>query len=112
MNVRVDQRQEWAQILDESWRVMKYRFYDEKMHGKDWNAMRAKYEPLLAFMALRTGRPVRLVLTLEETFQAVRRGAAQVHVRSGFRRDGREFAGRCSNVQRRGRLRPNWQCTA
>ena len=39
-------------------------------------------------MALKTGRPVRLVLTLEETFQAVRRGAAQVHVRSGFRRDG------------------------
>ncbi len=48
----------------------------------------AKYEPLLAFMALRLGRPVRLVLTLEETFQAVRRGAAQVRVRSGFRHDG------------------------
>jgi CO/xanthine dehydrogenase Mo-binding subunit len=48
----------------------------------------AKYEPLLAFMALATGRPVRLVLTLEETFQAVRRGAAEVHVRTGFRRDG------------------------
>ena len=37
----------------------------------------AKYEPLLAFMALATGRPVRLVLTLEETFQAVRRGDAR-----------------------------------
>ena len=49
----------------------------------------AKYEPLLAFMALRAGRPVRLVLTLEETFQAVRRGASRVHVRSGFRDDGR-----------------------
>jgi CO/xanthine dehydrogenase Mo-binding subunit len=49
----------------------------------------AKYEPLLAFMARRAGRPVRLVLTLEETFQAVRRGAARVHVRSGFKRDGR-----------------------
>jgi CO/xanthine dehydrogenase Mo-binding subunit len=48
----------------------------------------AKYEPLLAFMALRLGRPVRLVLTLEETFQAVRRGAAEVTVRSGFTRDG------------------------
>ncbi|MDF2735073.1 MAG: Xanthine dehydrogenase, molybdenum binding subunit apoprotein [Chloroflexota bacterium] len=48
----------------------------------------AKYEPLLAFMALKMGRPVRLVLTLEETFQAVRRGAAQVRVRSGFRSDG------------------------
>ena len=48
----------------------------------------AKYEPLLAFMAQRTGRLVRLVLTLEETFQAVRRGAAEVRVRAGFRRDG------------------------
>ena len=48
----------------------------------------AKYEPLLAFMALATGRPVRLVLTLEETFQAVRRGAAEVHVRTGFAPDG------------------------
>ena len=48
----------------------------------------AKYEPLLAFMALATSRPVKLVLSLEETFQAVRRGAAEVHVRTGFRRDG------------------------
>lgn len=50
VNVRVDQRDEWAQILDESWRVMKYRFYDEKMHGKDWNAIKAKYEPLLKYV--------------------------------------------------------------
>ena len=49
----------------------------------------AKYEPLVAFMALRASRPVRLVLTLEETFQAVRRGASEVRVRSGLRRDGR-----------------------
>ena len=48
----------------------------------------AKYEPLLAFMARRAGRPVRLVLTLEETFQAVRRAASEVRVRAGFRRDG------------------------
>jgi len=48
----------------------------------------AKYEPLVAFMALRAGRPVRLVLTLEETFQAVRRGASEIRVRSGFRHDG------------------------
>jgi len=43
-----------------------------------------KFEPLLAFLALRTGRPCRLVLTLEETFQAVRRTAARVRVRTGF----------------------------
>jgi len=48
----------------------------------------AKYEPLLAFMALAADRPVRLTLTLEETFQAVRRGASRVRVRSGFLADG------------------------
>jgi tricorn protease len=45
--VRVDRRAEWNQIFDEAWRVMKYRFYDAAMHGHDWKAIRAKYEPLL-----------------------------------------------------------------
>ena len=52
--------------------------------GKGW----PKFEPLLAFLALSTGRPVRLVLTLEETFQAVRRTSARVHARTGFDRAG------------------------
>ena len=47
-----------------------------------------KYEPLVALMALRAGRPVRLVLSLEETFQAVRRASCEVHVRTGVNRDG------------------------
>ena len=50
ITVRVDEREEWAQIFNESWRVMKYRFYDEKMHGKDWAGIRARYEPLLKFV--------------------------------------------------------------
>jgi len=48
----------------------------------------AKYEPVVAFAALKTGRPVRLVLSLEETFQAMRRAACETRVRSGFKRDG------------------------
>ena len=27
---------------------MKYRFYDENMHGRDWDAIKAHYKPLLA----------------------------------------------------------------
>lgn len=50
LTVKVDKREEWAQILDEAWRVMKYRFYDEKMHGRDWAAIKAKYEPLLRYV--------------------------------------------------------------
>ncbi len=30
---------------------MKYRFYDPKLHGTDWDAMRAKYKPLVAYVA-------------------------------------------------------------
>jgi CO/xanthine dehydrogenase Mo-binding subunit len=43
-----------------------------------------KLEPLVSYMALKTGRPVRLVMSLEETFQAVRRAATQVRVRLGL----------------------------
>jgi tricorn protease len=50
VNVTVDKRAEWAQVLDECWRVMKYRFYDEKMHGVDWAAAKAKYEPMLKYV--------------------------------------------------------------
>jgi CO/xanthine dehydrogenase Mo-binding subunit len=40
------------------------------------------------FAALRLGRPVRLVLSLEESFQAVRRAACETRVRTGFDADG------------------------
>jgi CO/xanthine dehydrogenase Mo-binding subunit len=48
----------------------------------------AKYEPLLCLMALKLGQPVRLVLTLEETFLAVRRAETEIRVRTGLDRDG------------------------
>ncbi len=48
----------------------------------------AKFEPLLAVLAVRLGRPVRLVLTLEETFQAVRSPTFEIAIRTGLRRDG------------------------
>jgi len=53
--------------------------------GKGW----PKFEPLLAYMALRLGRPVRLVLTLEESFQSARRTSARIQARTAFDSDGR-----------------------
>jgi tricorn protease len=38
-------------MFDDAWRCMKYRFYDAKLHGTDWDAMRTKYKPLVAFVA-------------------------------------------------------------
>ncbi|HEY7522166.1 MAG TPA: xanthine dehydrogenase family protein molybdopterin-binding subunit [Candidatus Limnocylindrales bacterium] len=69
--------------------LAKVRIHAPDPGGAFGGKQHAKYEPLLAFMARAAGRPVRLVLSLEETFQAVRRGAAEVRVRTGFARDGR-----------------------
>ena len=43
--VKVDKRAEWEQVFEESWRIMKYRFYDKNMHNYDWAAMKNKYKP-------------------------------------------------------------------
>ncbi len=68
--------------------LAKVRIFAPDPGGGFGGKQHAKYEPLVAFMALRAGRPVRLVLTLEETFQAVRRTAAEIRVRTGVMRDG------------------------
>ncbi|MEP7271318.1 MAG: S41 family peptidase [Acidobacteriota bacterium] len=51
--VKVDNSTEWAEMFDDAWRTMKYRFYDPAMHAKDWDAMRAKYQPLVEFVGER-----------------------------------------------------------
>ncbi|HEX8719044.1 MAG TPA: S41 family peptidase, partial [Pyrinomonadaceae bacterium] len=48
--IKVDRPAEWAEMFDDAWRTMKYRFYDPKMHGTDWDAMRAKYKPLVEYV--------------------------------------------------------------
>jgi len=55
----------------------------------------AKLEPLAAALARAAGRPVRLAASVAEAFQTVRRCAARVHVRVGFRRDGLLVAVEC-----------------
>ena len=50
VRVRVDRPAEWAEMFDDAWRTMKYRFYDPKMHGMDWDAARAKYRPLVDYV--------------------------------------------------------------
>jgi len=45
--VRIDLAAQWKQMFGDAWRTMKYRFYDPKMHGYDWDAMKARYQPLV-----------------------------------------------------------------
>ncbi len=45
--VRVVPRQEWRQIYEESWRILRDYFWDENMHGANWKAVHDKYSPLV-----------------------------------------------------------------
>ena len=54
IQVRVDPRREWKQIFDEAWRINRDFFYAPNMHGVDWAAMKAKYEPFLGDLATRS----------------------------------------------------------
>ena len=53
IQVRVDPRAEWPEIFDEAWRVNRDYFYDPKMHGRDWPAMKAKYAAFLPDLSSR-----------------------------------------------------------
>ena len=53
LRMLVDPTQEWHQIFDEVWRMERAYFYDPNMHGLDWRAVRARYEPLLEFVQRR-----------------------------------------------------------
>jgi tricorn protease len=46
-NLEVDRKALRAQVFNEGWRIMKNRFYDAKMHGANWNALREMYQTLL-----------------------------------------------------------------
>jgi tricorn protease len=46
----VDPRAEWAQIFRETWRIQREYFYDATMHGADWDAVLAKYSPLVPYV--------------------------------------------------------------
>ena len=49
----VDPRAEWKQMFAEAWRMERDYFYDPKLHGVDWKAVRKKYEPLAERVASR-----------------------------------------------------------
>ena len=46
----IDYSQEWPQIYNEVWRAFRDGYYTENMHGRDWKAVKAKYEPLLPYV--------------------------------------------------------------
>ncbi len=55
LKVMVDPPHEWHQEFVDGWRILRDWFYDPGMHGgiERWNAVRARYEPLVAHVATR-----------------------------------------------------------
>lgn len=50
----VDPKAEYAAIFADTWRRFRDQFYVANMHGYDWKAIRAKYEPMLAHVGDRS----------------------------------------------------------
>ena len=53
LKVKINYPQEWAQIFDEAWRQYRDGFYEKSMHGRDWKAIREKYEVFLPYVKTR-----------------------------------------------------------
>lgn len=47
MEIEINHKEEWKQIFYETWRQMKYFFYDPNMHGVNWDDIKTKYEVML-----------------------------------------------------------------
>jgi tricorn protease len=65
IQVKVDPPAEWAEMLDEAWRINRDYFYDPGFHGADWPAMRKKYQAFLPDVATRNDlfRVIRFMLS-------------------------------------------------
>ncbi len=54
MEMKLNRKEEWAQIFNEVWRRERDFFYAPNMNGVDWNLMRSRYAEMLPSVAHRT----------------------------------------------------------
>ena len=47
MELRIEPLREWQQMYVDAWRILRDWFYDPGLHGQDWKAIRAQYQPLV-----------------------------------------------------------------
>ena len=102
VTLEIEKPQEWLEMFDDAWRTMKYRFYDAKMHGKDWDAMRAKYKPMVAYVA-DTHELMNLINEMIGELNASHTGASAAAAPGGA------TAGRTGDPAPRARPRPRRQ---
>jgi tricorn protease len=66
LRLRVDPRQEWALIFDETWRMQQEYFYADNLHGLDWEMVYRKYRPRLDHVGTREDLNTLLVEMIAE----------------------------------------------
>ena len=49
MEMTIKPREEWQQIFNDAWRFQRNYFYDNAMHGLDWNALHKQYGDLVQY---------------------------------------------------------------
>jgi tricorn protease len=49
----IQRDEEYAEMFAQAWRALSDHFYDSKYHGADWNAVKAKYAPMVAHCSTR-----------------------------------------------------------
>ena len=81
---RLDPRDEWRQMFTEAWRLERDYFYDRKMHGLDWPAVKTKYAGLVDRVTDRDELSDVLAQMVSEL------SALHIFVRGGDRREGRD----------------------
>jgi len=84
---RIDPAEEWEQMFVEAWRLERDYFYDTGLHGADWDAVLAKYRPLVARVTSRGELSDLLGLLIAEL------EALHMYVFGGDFRDGPEDVG-------------------
>lgn len=47
IKMRIRTEDQYLEMFDQTWRYLAEHFYDATFHGRDWNAVKAKYRPLL-----------------------------------------------------------------
>ncbi len=64
MHIRTEEL--YLEMFDQTWRYLSEHFYDSKFHGHDWNAIKAKYRPLVKHIAMKEDLYSLLYLMLGE----------------------------------------------
>jgi tricorn protease len=84
VRVRVNPREEWLQIFNESWRMEREYFYDPGMHGLDWQAIYDRYRPLVDHVGRRedlTALVVEMIAEMQVGHNRI--GGGDVHLEQG-----------------------------